>query len=145
MKNLIFAASLLFSVSAFANETLIPLSDDLVPASLVTSVQTATSKDSLLNAHLVTVFRGSAAGISSTIVTFAPSLEDNSVSFEFTQIVGEPSNIRLLKKAANLYKLKFDVGVSVYDQASTEFSVVKKTIALLVTVGPDGSYKVERL
>lgn len=135
----------LFSLSAFAGEKLVPLEDDMVPASLVMDVQNVRSKDGIVSASLVTVFRGSAAGLSSTIVTFSDSPETSSYSFEFGQLLGEPKNVKVAKKSAEVYHLSFDVKESFYDEDRGEFSSIAKTIRLAVTKVDEDAYQIERL
>ncbi len=144
MKNLIMFLALTIFSTAFAGQTLIPMEDDMVPASLVINQQNVVDKDDEIAANIVTVFRGSAAGVFSAIVTFAESLEDASYSYEFDQLLDSPKNASLQKLDSNVYLLEFDAVMSDYNDIDDTLSSKKITIRLRVTK-ENARYSVERL
>ncbi|MBY0385315.1 hypothetical protein K2X05_09165 [bacterium] len=140
MTKIIFLALSLISTIAFAGEKMMTMEDDSVPASLITAMNTVTSQDGKVSASLVTVFRGSAAGLSSTIVTFQESLEDDSFSFEISGLGENPKNIKILKKSSTVYKLKFDTVVISMTETG-EFKYAPTTIQLQINVDKDGVFQ----
>jgi hypothetical protein len=140
MKNLVLLLVMSLPVASFAQKKMTPIEDDKVSASLVYDVKSISSKDGVIGANLVTVFRGSAAGVSSVIVTFADSLEDNSFSFAFDRVLGAPTGVTLKKIANNSYQLTFNVKVSVYRDGL--FTSKPEQINLLISKDQEGNYLV---
>lgn len=141
MKQLLSVIIFLTSVNVFAGETLKSLEDGNVPVSLVTSAKFAKAKDESMFANLVSVFRGSAAGITSVFVVLSSSgsPEGDFLTYEFENLMGEASNIVILKKSSSLYRLKFDVVEFKGIDEKGALQTVKKTISLDIKRDKDGN------
>ncbi|MCC6137145.1 MAG: hypothetical protein IT287_00810 [Bdellovibrionaceae bacterium] len=141
MKQLLSVIIFLTSVNVFAGEPMKSMEDDNVSASLITSAKFIKSKDQNMHANLVSVFRGSAAGLSSLIIALSTSgsPEGDSLSYEIENLIGEASNAVLLKKSSTLYRLKLDIVVSKGIDDNGHLMTEKKTVSIDIKRDVDGN------
>lgn len=135
----IFTLALLTSVVSSAGDVqLLKLEDDTVSAALAENLSVVQSKDKVLSAKLLSVYRGSAYGVVGIIVTFLDQSSSegdypNTTSYELTPFKTYPKNVTLVKVTDKKYVLSFDADVVTMDE-DAEYKATSQRTKLEITL-----------
>lgn len=144
MKFLTTALVVLSASISLAGTKLSKVEDEMVPASLVEDLQKIESKDQKIAARLISVYRGTAYGITSLFVVLVdqgPVEGDyaNTSTFELSGLVSEPTSVRLVGMGGGKYQLSFVAKIVGSLDSNGEAKIQEKSFNLLIKLNSSGT------
>ncbi|MNK26251.1 hypothetical protein D3C87_445830 [compost metagenome] len=141
---LLLTLSLLATATSWAGTPLTPATDIPVSPALLEDLKVVSSKDERLSARLASVYRGTAYGVTSIVVTLVdhgPTEGDyaNTNSYELVNFTTYPKDIKLIKIESGEYELIFSAGAieSIGDDGMPVYTTT--TMSLLIRLNKNGS------